>query len=358
MPQINTNTFGKIVLFGSGESSASSRKTHELIARSLGRRPHIAILETPAGFEPNSDKVAGRIADYLATKLQNHTPHTAVIPARKRGTPFSPDNPQIVTPLLDANWLFLGPGSPSYAARQLRDSLAVEMIKAQQRLGATLMLASSATLAFSTQTMPVYEIYKVGEELHWQTGVDYFGQLGVPLVIIPHWNNTDGGEELDTSHCYLGTARFDALRAMLPPDMMVLGLDEHTSLVIDLTAESCHVLGTGKVHLLRAGEPAAKEQAFATGSRFATAELGAWDIPPAAQAIQPAVWAEAQARQAARMAPTPVEPPEVVLALLARRQLARANREWATADQLRDQINELGWQILDTAAGAVVEPLE
>ncbi|MCA9981196.1 MAG: hypothetical protein KDD89_10185, partial [Anaerolineales bacterium] len=187
-------SLGPIVLFGSGETLTTSGKTHEFVARDLlDAPPRIAILETPAGFEPNSDRVAGKIKEFLARRIQNYTPQIDVLPARKRGTPFSPDQPEVVAPILEANWILLGPGSPTYGARQLRGSLATEMIAARHRLGATLMLSSSSTLAFGKYTMPVYEIYKVGEELHWKEGVDYFSRLGIPLVLIPHWDNSDGG---------------------------------------------------------------------------------------------------------------------------------------------------------------------
>lgn len=115
---------GNIVLFGSGEALASSGQTHEHVARNLGDEPCIAILETPAGFELNSDRVAGRIADYFERRLQNYHPQIEVIPARKKGTAYSPDDARIVAPLLHADWVMLGPGSPTYAVRQLQDSLA------------------------------------------------------------------------------------------------------------------------------------------------------------------------------------------------------------------------------------------
>jgi hypothetical protein len=44
--------------------------------------------------------------------------------SRKRGTPQSPDEPAVVAPLLTANYIMLGPGSPTYAVRQLAESLA------------------------------------------------------------------------------------------------------------------------------------------------------------------------------------------------------------------------------------------
>ncbi|MFZ1400306.1 MAG: hypothetical protein WAS33_25610, partial [Candidatus Promineifilaceae bacterium] len=242
------------MLLGSGETMPSSGKTHEFVAKRLPENGRIAILETPAGFEPNAAMVAGKIKTFLEKRLQNYGLTIQQVPARKKGTEFSPDNPEILEPIYSADEILLGPGSPTYCARQLQDSLALAIIKARQRLGATLFLSSSAVLAFSAQTMPVYEIYKVGEDLHWKTGLNFTGDYGLPLIVIPHWNNSDGGSELDTSHCYLGTERFERLRQMLAPGYKIVGIDEHTSLILDFAAGQCHVKGNGGVTLLDGDE--------------------------------------------------------------------------------------------------------
>lgn len=347
---------GLVVLFGSGETAPSSGKTHEFVARRLNARPEIAILETPAGFEPNSPQVAGKIESYLSKRLQNFEPQIDILPARKKGTAHSPDDPDIVRPLLRANWIFLGPGSPTYAAKQLRNSLALDMIAARHRLGATLMLASSATLAFSAFTMPVYEIYKVGQDLHWQEGANFFAPFGLPLVVIPHWNNTDGGAELDTSRCYLGRERFGRLLEMLPEGQTIVGLDEHTSLVIDKAAAQCQVLGHGRVVILRNGD----RNEFSSGDTFHPEALGQWRLPDDGAGIRPAVWQEANemhTRQQAEQARS-ATPSAAVEALVTERSEARAAGDWNEADALRDQIAELGWQVNDTPHGPQLEPLE
>lgn len=346
---------GLVVLFGSGETSASGRKIHEWLLRRLDPPIQISVLETPAGFEPNSAQVAGQVADFLRERLQNYNPQVSVIPARKRGTPFSPDNPEIIAPLRQANIIFLGPGSPTYAVRQLRDSLVWHTVVARHRLGAAIVLASAASLAASACTLPVYEIYKVGEDLHWGEGLDFFGPYGLSLVFIPHWNNTDGGASLDTSHCYMGQARFEQLLALLPPHVTVLGLDEHTALIMDLNNKTCQVLGRGGVTLLKAGS----ESHYKAGQTLAMSELGPFRLPKPQAGLPGEVWQAVQAAQAQADLATPagVQAPPEVLALLAERQTARARREWARADALREQMADLGWQVLDTPTGPQLEPL-
>ena len=81
---------GPVVLFGSGETSPSGRKVFDRLLRGLPDQPRLTLLETPAGFELNSDRVIGRVADFLRHNLQNYRPQVSVVAARKRGTPFSP----------------------------------------------------------------------------------------------------------------------------------------------------------------------------------------------------------------------------------------------------------------------------
>lgn len=350
---------GPVVLLGSGETSPAIRKVYDGLFQRLETPVHVAILETPAGFEPNSDFVAGQIGVYLEKRLQNYRPRISVVPARKKGTALSPNNPDLLGPLYSADVILMGPGSPTYAVRQLRDSLAWQTLQACHRLGATVIFASATTIASSAAALPVYEIYKVGEDLHWKPGLDFFAAYGLKLIFIPHWNNNDGGADLDTSHCYVGTARHNALVEMLPAvvgeDFTIVGVDENTALVIEPAQGECRVQGPGGVTVIRAGQT----RHFAGGATFAATELGPFQ-PVDDHADLPAdVWEKtcAEVERAHRLRRATPVPTDAVLALVDARQAARAARDWARSDQLRDQIAAQGWQVMDTAAGPVLEPL-
>jgi len=342
-----------VVLFGSGETSASGRKVHDWVLRRLTPPIRVAVPETPAGFQPNSAQVAEQLADFVRHHLQNYKPQVTVVPARKRGTPFSPDDPDIVAPLLHANVILWGPGSPTYAVCQLQDSLAWHMMVARHRLGAAMVMASAAIIAAGVHTLPVYEIYKVGEDLHWRKGLDFFGPYGLSLVFLSHWDNTEGGADLDTSRCFMGQARFEQLLALLPSRTTVVGIDEHTALVMDLEAGTCRAMGRNGVTLLREGE----EHRFNRGQTFAIAELGPFHMPEPQTGIPPEVWERVQAIQALAEAETAREPPPEVLTLVEEREAARARRDWAAADALRERIAALGWQVSDTSSGPDLIPL-
>ncbi len=342
---MTTYELGPMLLFGSGETSASGQKAFDWLFRRLGQPLRVAILETPAGFELNSQQVALRIADFLRERLQNYRPGVTLAPARRRGTAWSPDEPGVVAPLLASDVIFLGPGSPSYAVRQLQDSLAWHMLRARLRLGAAVALASAATIAAGAYALPVYEIYKVGEDPHWKPGLDLFADFGLKLAVVPHWNNSDGGAELDTSRCFMGLARFGPLLAMLPPDVVVLGVDEQTALAMDWAAGTGHVLGQGSVTVLRSSAA----QVFSRGQSFSLAELGPYRLPQAGAGIPASIWQ--QVVEASSTEPASAEPPQEVLELANRRQQARDRRDWDAADALRNEIETLGWSVQDTAQG-------
>ncbi len=343
---------GPVVLFGSGETSASGQKIFDWLLRRMEQPLRVSILETPAGFELNSARVAGRVADFLVERLQNYQPQVTVIPARKRGSPMSPDNPDILEPLLRGNAIFLGPGSPTYAVRQLEDSLAWHMLLACHRQGAGLALASAATIAASHMALPVYEIYKVGEDPFWHRGLDLFAAFGLSLIFVPHWNNNDGGTELDTSRCFLGLERFEPLRLALPPQVTIVGIDEHTGLAVDFAVQACRVLGRGNVTLVRGGDT----RWIAHGHSFDLAELGPYRRPEPEAGIPAFIWHQVAAAFAAQQAPTSQEPPETVLRRLEQRQAARARRDWVGADSLREEIEAMGWEIRDTSDGPQAVP--
>ncbi len=340
-------TIGKIAFLGSGETSLAGGRIFEQLARQISAPLQISILETPAGFELNSAQVAGKVSDFLRTRLGNYKPRVDVIPARKKGTAFSPDDPEILAPLLHANLIFMGPGSPTYAIRQLKDSLAWDLIRARHRLGATLVFASAATVAISQWGVPVYEIYKVGQDVQVVPGLDLFAGFETALSFVPHWNNTDGGDDVDTSRCFLGMDRFNEWCSQLPANHTTVGLDEHTGLIMDFQKRECQVVGISSVSLVRECDP----QIHPAGTSFPLTEIGPLLVPePLELGISSATWEMVQNAPPLASAIAEAPPPEVV-ALAEARQAARTGKDWAAADDYRRQIASLGWTVQDTPEG-------
>ncbi len=337
-------TLGQIAFLGSGETSLAGGRIFEALARNIHEPLRIALMETPAGFELNSAQVVGKVGEFMQTRLQNYKPVVDVIPARKKNSAYSPDDPAIVKPLLYANIIFMGPGSPTYAIRNLKDTLTWDVIRARHRLGATLIFASAATISIGAHALPVYEIYKVGQDVHVVDGLDLFADFGLHLSFIPHWNNADGGVDLDTSRCFIGMDRFAEWCNLVPSENETIGLDEHTGIIIDFETGLCEVSGVSSVSLVRECNP----EMYASGSKFPLSELGEFHIPePVEKGIPAHVW------EMCLNAP-PLDdnqPSEHVIALVEQRVLARAKKNWTESDKLRDEIAALGWTVQDSKDG-------
>jgi hypothetical protein len=133
---------------------------------------------------------------------------------------------------------------------------------------AALVFASAAVVTLGDWALPVYEIYKVGEDPRWEPGIGLMSRvLGWRCAVIPHYDNREGGTH-DTRFCYVGGRRL----AQIEPDLgdgFILGVDEHTALVLDLDAGTAWVAGRSGVTLRVAGV----EDVVPNGSRLPISEL-------------------------------------------------------------------------------------
>jgi cyanophycinase-like exopeptidase len=256
-------TNGTLALLGSGETSAQGRKIHDFLMvgtqRVSGTVPvRVAMLETPAGFQPNADLVYRKIGEFMEKSLQNFRPQVEYMQAYRKGSAFDPDNPEITGRLLEAQYIFSGPGSPTYAARNFQGTRALDGMAQAFSRGATIMLASAAAIAAGSHTMRVYEIFKAGADLGWDNGLHLLPLLGLDVdpVIVTHWNNAEGGAGLDTTRCYMGQERFDRLMEMLPPGAPILGIDEHTACILQPGSDTFQVMGAGTITVMNNGNSA------------------------------------------------------------------------------------------------------
>lgn len=255
---MNSDFRGTLALLGSGETSSQGRKIHDYLMASLGKEPPIsvALLQTPAGFQPNVDLVYRKVGEFFEKSLQNFQPQPEYIRAHRKGTPEDPDSHDVVKGLLDADYIFTGPGSPTYAARNLSGTRAIAYTVEAFSRGATVVLSSAAAVAAGAHVVRVYEIFKAGADLGWDPGLNLLDALGIGVspVIVTHWNNTEGGAGLDTTHCYMGKERFDRLVEMLPSGTPILGIDEHTACIFEPGAGEVRVMGAGGATVIAGGE--------------------------------------------------------------------------------------------------------
>jgi hypothetical protein len=67
-------------------------------------------------------------------------------------------------------------------------------------------------------------------------------------AVIPHYDNREGGRH-DTRFCYMGETKLLELETLLPADVGVLGVDEHTAVVIEIETGFAEVRGNGTMTL-------------------------------------------------------------------------------------------------------------
>ena len=240
---------GIIALMGSGELTATMVEVHKELLRGVPPPAQAFFLDTPAGFELNCDHISQRALDYF----RDHVQHPMSLASYKaKETTKSYEAMQTLQRLREANFVLIGPGSPTYAVRQWRQTPIPEILTKRIVAGNCLVAASAAALTVGRFTLPVYEIYKVGQDLHWVEGMNILEHFGFNLVVIPHWNNAEGGTH-DTRFCYMGEARLRQLESLLPEDVCILGLDEHTACLLDFEKDEAIIRGIGSVTLRRGG---------------------------------------------------------------------------------------------------------
>lgn len=390
------NTAGTLTLIGSGEMTPGMARAHRFVMGRIAGQPRPAFLNTPAGFELNHEAISQKAVEYFREQFELPL-RVADFPNAAAATPLQMAEAMRV--LRGANYIFAGPGSPTYTARNLRNTPVFETIAARLGAGAHVVFASAAVLALSRYTIPVYEIYKVGEDPRWTDGLDLLGRFGFDLALVPHWNNASGAGH-DTSRCFIGQPRFEQLRRLLPASTVILGVDEYTACVMDFPAKSCAVFGAGSVTIIRAdgervfaagdvipfellAQPGAAhahahfagEQSYAAFRRAlddernpaqALGHLQGLMAQPApadpAEAAQAAlmiremtawlaVWLEDNAAQPASDSSAQIAP--FVEALLDLRQQLRAAKQYALADLARDALTRLNVIVEDGPAGSI-----
>jgi len=243
-----------LVIMGSGETSPTMIKVHRSLFARLGESETAAVpavlLDTPVGFQENAEIVAAKAVEYFRESVGREVE----VATWRRGP--AADDPlgyvTMLTRLRAARYVFAGPGSPSYALAQWAGSDVPAALAEKLRTGGCVTFASAAALTLGRFTVPVYEIYKVGEDPHWLDGLNLVAEAGLDAVVIPHFDNAEGGNH-DTRFCYLGERRLALMERLLPDSTFVLGVDEHTACIIDLDTETATVEGRGGVTVRRAG---------------------------------------------------------------------------------------------------------
>lgn len=239
-----------LAIMGSGETAPTMKGPHRAIFERLGQKVDAVLLDTPFGFQENAPILAAKATEYFRDAVGREVvvaglgrTDTGDVVAIERG----------VSRVRNAQWVFAGPGSPTFALEQWRNTPVPDALAEKLRSGGAVVFSSAAALTLGVATVPVYEIYKAGVDPYWAEGLDVLSEIGLNVAVIPHYDNQEGGNH-DTNFCYLGERRLAMLEPELPDGAFVLGIDEHTGVIMDLDADTAEIVGKGAVTLRRNGE--------------------------------------------------------------------------------------------------------
>jgi hypothetical protein len=266
-----------LAIIGSGETSPTMVTVHRDLVSRLGlASPQATVLATPYAFQENAADVSARTQGYFAESVglqvrvvAGTSPNANPGMAPPLIPPDAEDEARQAAGLRAADWVFAGPGSPSYALAHWQAGPVAAGLRDRVLAGDGLtVLASAAAATAGRFTLPVYEIYKAGGAPRWLDGLDLLGPLGLTVALIPHYDNAEGGR-YDTRHCYLGERRLAVMERELGDDAAVLGVDEHTAVLIDLRTSDVEIRGRGGVTVRRSGHSVV----LPAGTRLSVAEL-------------------------------------------------------------------------------------
>jgi cyanophycinase-like exopeptidase len=298
-----------LVIMGSGELAPTMAKLHREAATRVGARSGV-IVATPYAFQENAQELSERSVQYLK--------ESASLEMRVVGLRAVLDAAEVAA-IAEAPYVFAGPGSPTYARRKLCESPFVEVVaEALQQGGRCAVFSSAAAITLGTRTLPVYEIYKVGLDPYWEPGLNLLEKLfGIKVVVVPHFDNKEGGTH-DTRFCYMGERRLRVLESQLE-DEVILGIDEHTAAVIDVSEGVVEVWGKGGLHLRKAGVT----HTVPAGAKIGVSEIAtAPESATAAQVPSPRPPAEGSPQAPTQLAAERKAISEQIEASLARRDAA------------------------------------
>jgi hypothetical protein len=356
---------GVLAILGSGETAPGMTKVHRDILASFTSLDAVN-LDTAYGFQLNVPQMSEKLEEYFNISLQTKltTLHFASYnkASELERTLFKQQ-------VRKANYVFAGPGSPTYALAQWFPLHFGDDLLEVLDQGGTVCFASAAALTLGAFTAPIYEVYKVGiEEPQWREGLNVLAAFGLNCVVIPHFDNNEGGN-YDTRFCYLGEPRLLELEGQLPDGVATLGVDEHTALILDLATDTVTVRGRSNGYWRLNGVTTVLANATTTSldalRTIAPTRSQAAPSTPATSTTSPTALGERAAKggtsglealaQLVQLATTGgegyVDPTPLVEGILSARVNARANAQYELADELRDTLLKAGVDVQDGPEG-------
>ena len=195
------NPLGTIAILGSGETSPNLVGVHRELLADINNSSNVYMIDSPFGFQENANQLVEKIIDFYKISLN--------------------------------------------VDMKLATYRKIEELHSKSFYKSIKLSAAASTLG--EHTLPVYEIYKVGQDPYWEKGLNILDVYGLSCTVVPHFNNAEGGNH-DTSFSYVGENRMKTLLDISYTN--ILGIDEHTALIISGKKETFKVVGLGNVTVL------------------------------------------------------------------------------------------------------------
>ena len=238
------NHIGTIAILGSGETSPNLVSVHRELLADLEKSSDAYMIDSPFGFQENAKQLVEKIQEFYKVSLNIDINLASYRKIEELGTKSYYKSIQM---LENASFIFAGPGSPSYASKLWSGNEFEQTLTNHLLNGKNGLFASAAASTLGEYTLPVYEIYKVGMDPYWEKGLNILKVYDLSCTVIPHFNNAEGGNH-DTSYSYVGKNRMSTLLGKAYTN--ILGIDEHTALVISGKNNSFKVIGLGNVTII------------------------------------------------------------------------------------------------------------
>ena len=144
---------GRVILMGSGEIAPTMVATHRQGLERAGTRA-VTVIDSPFGFQENVEQLTQKLIEFFEVSLVAETR----VATLRTPQASAADRERFLEAIRSSQYVFAGPGSPTYAMRVWSELDVSGTFEDVVRSGGTVCLASAAALTAGAKTIPVYEM--------------------------------------------------------------------------------------------------------------------------------------------------------------------------------------------------------
>ncbi len=146
-----TTPGGTIAIMGSGETTDSMVRVHRYLLERLKPPVRAVFIDTPAGFQMNAEDLFDKAREYFQKRLNQPLLHVSFKSAKNLS---AYEAEKAYRSLRDADYLFVGPGSPTYALKNWAGTPIPQIIQERIQEGGIFVAASAAALTLGSLYPP------------------------------------------------------------------------------------------------------------------------------------------------------------------------------------------------------------